>query len=75
MQRKLRKSQKTLPAFGWDTAPVMDGREDVVEEGFVDVFCDLLYGGGWMERGELTFRECNWALVSWAFGFGSEGLY
>lgn len=67
LQRKLRKQQKNLPAFGWDTAPVMDGREEVVEEGFVDVFCDLLYGGGWMDRAEGTFRECNWALVGLLF--------
>ncbi|KAG6373722.1 hypothetical protein JVT61DRAFT_6397, partial [Boletus reticuloceps] len=31
----------------------------------MDVFCDLVYGGGWMdiERGEETDRECNWALI------------
>ncbi|KAI5118498.1 hypothetical protein M0805_003998 [Coniferiporia weirii] len=64
IHRKLKKNvQKALPAFGWDTAPVLDGREVVVEEGFLDLFCDLLYGGGWMDRAETTFRECNWALV------------
>ncbi|THG95643.1 hypothetical protein EW145_g7920, partial [Phellinidium pouzarii] len=64
IHRKLKKNvQKALPAFGWDTAPVFDGREAVVEESFLDVFCDLLYGGGWMDRSETTFRECNWALV------------
>lgn len=43
----------------------MIGREEVIEEAFVDVFCDLLYGGGWMdkERMEEVDRECNWALV------------
>ena len=42
------------------------GGEEVIEEAFVDVFCDLIYGGGWMddERREETDRECNWALVS-----------
>ena len=41
------------------------GAEEVIEEAFVDVFCDLIYGGGWMdvERGEEADRECNWALV------------
>ena len=65
MHRKLKKTQKALPAFGWDTEPIMGG-EEVIEEAFVDVFCDLIYGGGWMddERREETDRECNWALVS-----------
>jgi hypothetical protein len=70
LTRKLRKAHKALPAFGWDTNPVL-GPEEVVEEAFVDVFCDLLWGGGWMERAsgvggpqaELA-RECSWALVS-----------
>ena len=40
--------------------------EEVIEEAFIDVFCDLVYGGGWMdlEREEELDRECNWALVS-----------
>ncbi len=40
------------------------GVEAVIEEAFVDVFCDLVYGGGWVdvEREEVD-RECNWALV------------
>ena len=65
---KLKKTQRSLPPFGWDTAPVI-GAEEMVEEAFLDVFCDLIYGGGWMdiERGEETDRECNWALVSVTF--------
>ncbi|EGN97329.1 hypothetical protein SERLA73DRAFT_169698 [Serpula lacrymans var. lacrymans S7.3] len=61
--KKLKKTQRSLPPFGWDTEPVM-GTEEVIEEAFLDVFCDLVYGGGWMdvERGEETDRECNWAL-------------
>ncbi|KAI0641710.1 hypothetical protein C8Q79DRAFT_1003572 [Trametes meyenii] len=64
MHRKLKKAQKALPAFGWDTEPVLGG-EEVIEEAFIDVFCDLIYGGGWMddERREETDRECNWALI------------
>ncbi len=64
MHRKLKKAQKALPAFGWDTEPVM-GTEEVIEEAFLDVFCDLIYGGGWLdvERTEELDRECNWALV------------
>ena len=65
IHRKLKKTQKQLPPFGWDTEPVVSS-EEIVEEAFLDVFCDLVYGGGWMdmERVEETDRECNWALVS-----------
>ena len=65
LNKKIKKSQKSLPAFGWDTEPVI-GAEEVIEEAFLDVFCDLIYGGGWMdlERGEMLDRDCNWALVS-----------
>jgi len=65
LTKKLKKTQKSLPAFGWDTEPVI-GSEEVIEEAFLDVFCDLVYGGGWMdlERGETLDRDCNWALVS-----------
>lgn len=44
----------------------MVGSEEVIEDAFVDVFCDLVYGGGWMdlERYEELDRDCNWALVS-----------
>ena len=62
--RKVRKLQKSLPPFGWDTEPVM-GAEMIMEESFIDVFCDLVYGGGWIDIGrEESDRECNWALVS-----------
>jgi hypothetical protein len=64
MRRRLKKAQRALPAFGWDTAPVL-GAEEFVEEAFVDVFCDLVYGAGWMDtdRVDEVERECNWALV------------
>ncbi|KAF8577497.1 hypothetical protein K439DRAFT_1364585 [Ramaria rubella] len=64
IQHKLKKTQKALPAFGWDTNPVLVG-EEAIEEGFLDAFCDLLYGSGWVDRGEQTFRDCNWALVEY----------
>lgn len=65
IHRKLKKQQKALPSFGWDTEPVI-GNEEVIEASFIDAFCDLVYGGGWMdlERGEALDRDCNWALVS-----------
>lgn len=64
LRKKIKKTEKQLPPFGWDTEPVM-GNEEVVEEAFLDVFCDLVYGGGWMdlERGESLDRDVNWALV------------
>ncbi|TFK46303.1 hypothetical protein OE88DRAFT_1667926 [Heliocybe sulcata] len=64
IHKKLKKTQKSLPSFGWDTEPVM-AQEEVIEEAFLDVFCDLIFGGGWMdnERMEEHDRECNWALV------------
>ncbi|KAG2148912.1 hypothetical protein DEU56DRAFT_971088 [Suillus clintonianus] len=72
LTKKLKKTARTLPAFGWDTEPVL-GTEEVVEEAFVDVFCDLVWGGGWREEvggissaeGPTTEveRECNWALI------------
>lgn len=63
--KKLKKQQKALPAFGWDTEPVV-GNEEIIEEAFVDVFCDLIHGSGWMdaEREDDIDRDCNWALVS-----------
>jgi hypothetical protein len=45
MQRKFKESQKALPTFGWDTAPVMGG-DEVIEESFMDMFCDLVYDSG-----------------------------
>lgn len=62
IHRKLKKAQKNLPPFGWDTTPVL-GREEMIEEGFLEVFASLIYGSGWMDRSETTFRDCNWALV------------
>ncbi|CAK5278270.1 unnamed protein product [Mycena citricolor] len=69
LTKKLRKAHKALPAFGWDTAPVI-GAEEVIEEAFMDIFCDLLWGGGWMERSSGVAgpqadlaRECQWALI------------
>lgn len=35
-----------------------------IEEAFVDCWADLMMGAGWVERDELTFRESNWAIVS-----------
>jgi hypothetical protein len=73
MRRRLKKAQKNLPTFGWDTSPVL-GSEEFVEEALVDVFTDLVYGAGWMDtdRVDEVERECHWALVSsWFFGLGS----
>ncbi|KAH0580415.1 hypothetical protein H2248_001917 [Termitomyces sp. 'cryptogamus'] len=61
IDKKVKNTEKALPPFGWDTEPVIVN-EEIIEEAFVDVFCDLLYGGGWMDL-ESSERECNWALV------------
>ncbi|ESK90800.1 hypothetical protein Moror_4037 [Moniliophthora roreri MCA 2997] len=73
--KKLKKREKALPPFGWDTSPIIGG-EEVIEEAFVDVFCDLIWGSGWGEglagmsgareqQGKIIIedRECCWALV------------
>jgi hypothetical protein len=63
LTRKLKRMQKSLLPFGWDTEAVM-GAEVIIEEAFIDVFCDLMCGSGWMEiEWEEVDRECNWALV------------
>ena len=39
--------------------------EAIIEEVFMNVFCDLMYGSGWMEiEREEANRECNQAQVS-----------
>jgi len=36
-----------------------------IEEVFMDVFCDPIYGGGWMEvEREEDYKQCNYVLVS-----------
>ena len=48
-----RKDAEISSPFGWDTEPVM-GAQTVTEEVFVDVFCDLVYGGGWIQNGKMS---------------------
>ncbi|KAI5822428.1 hypothetical protein K523DRAFT_335222, partial [Schizophyllum commune Tattone D] len=63
LTKKLKKREKasactSLPAFGWDTAPVL-GPDVLTEESFLDVYCDLLCGG-WQtpsERSTLILFE------------------
>jgi hypothetical protein len=62
INRKLKKSQKQLPTFGWETTPVA-GPEWTVDEGIISCWADLSLSSGWTEREEGTFREANWALV------------
>lgn len=35
----------------------------MIEDAFVDAWCDLLISGAWMDRDDPTLRECNWAIV------------
>jgi len=61
--RKLKKTQRVFSAFRWDIEPVMD-TEVIIDEALMDVFCDLMYDGGWMEiEPEEGDRECDWALM------------
>ncbi|KAI6144186.1 hypothetical protein BKA82DRAFT_4175223 [Pisolithus tinctorius] len=63
--RKLRKAQHVQqPQIELDSEPVV-GSEVVIEEAFLSVFCDLIYGSGWSSigHGEKIDRESNWALV------------
>ncbi|KAG8686107.1 hypothetical protein FRC08_012743, partial [Ceratobasidium sp. 394] len=62
IHRKLKKQQKVLPTFGWETMPVA-GQEWVVEEAFLDCWADLIWSSGWSEREEGTHRDSNWALI------------
>ncbi|OCF77681.1 hypothetical protein I204_01679 [Kwoniella mangroviensis CBS 8886] len=78
LRRRLHKSQKDSVPFNYDTTPrvginafsdanarVDDKGRVYVEEAFVDCWCDLIIGAGWMDREELTFREANWALMEY----------
>ncbi|KAK0479311.1 hypothetical protein IW261DRAFT_1626827 [Armillaria novae-zelandiae] len=60
--KKLKKAPKHIRAFGWDTEPVV-GQEKVIEEAFLDVFCDIVCG--WASVSDLNEcdRECNCSLI------------
>ena len=63
LTRKLRKQQKELPTFGWETGAVA-GRDWLVEEGMLGCWAELCLSTNWIDRSEGTFREANWVLVS-----------
>lgn len=80
---KLKKAQKALPSFSWDTTPILGG-EEAIEESFLDVWCDILCGSGWARREERVWRDCSWVLVSllstslflsFLFFFGVSSLF
>ncbi|SJL14904.1 uncharacterized protein ARMOST_18380 [Armillaria ostoyae] len=60
--KKLKKAAKHIPAFGWDTEPVV-GQEEVIEEAFLEVFCDIVCGWAGVSEISEADRECNWALI------------
>ncbi|KAJ3850162.1 hypothetical protein EV368DRAFT_45892 [Lentinula lateritia] len=68
--------QNGAPTFSWDTEPVL-GPEQIIEEAFLDVYCDLLQGSGWNEGLHSLAsdnRPCNWALVEFkALPFENAG--
>ena len=77
LRRRLHRSEKDGVPFGYDTTPrvgmaverdtgtsIDDRGRAYIEEAFVDCWADLIMGAGWMDRGELTFRQASWAIVS-----------
>jgi len=54
---------KSLPPFGWDTEAVM-GTKTIIEEAFIDVFCDFVYGGGWIDVGRNGKKVCWTSYIS-----------
>ncbi|ODN78262.1 hypothetical protein L202_03911 [Cryptococcus amylolentus CBS 6039] len=64
LSKRLHKAEKQSTPFNYDTTPQVGGRV-YVEEAWVDVWCDLMVGGGWMEREERTFREANWVIMEY----------
>lgn len=66
LRKKLKKAHKESLPFTWDTTPTLSGAKGpLVEEMFLDVWVDLLHGGGWSDREELTFRPSNWVLMEY----------
>jgi hypothetical protein len=76
LRRRLQKTHKegtpfnydTTPRFGMNAASEAGTRSDgngrvYLEEAFVDFWADIAMGCGWVNRGELTFREASWAIV------------
>jgi len=62
--KNIKQTQHFLPPFGWDTKSII-GSEKMMKEACIDVFCDLIYGSGWMDlnRPKEYVRDFNWALV------------
>ncbi|KAJ9103647.1 hypothetical protein QFC19_004222 [Naganishia cerealis] len=72
LRRKLRKGHKELPSFDaydYRFRVPDEGTENEgamwIEEPFLDVWADLLMGGGWMDTDELTYRPANWVILEY----------
>ncbi len=40
------------------------GTKTIIEEAFIDVFCDFVYGGGWIDVGRNGKKVCWTSYIS-----------
>ncbi|PWN35766.1 uncharacterized protein FA14DRAFT_46690 [Meira miltonrushii] len=75
---KIRKTNKAMPAFNYDTTPMVVSSPSMsgdpqgqwqekpisrMDDIFPEVYADILLGNGWHNRDELTHRNANFAVV------------
>jgi len=80
LMEKLRKTNKMMPAFPYDTtpyivsSPTLDQSEmgqwatkpvSRIDEVFAEVYADVLLGNGWSNRDEQTHRNANFIVVQY----------
>lgn len=77
---KIRKTNKAMPAFDYDTTPLVVSSPSMsgdaqgqweekpfsrMDDIFPEVYADILLGNGWSNRDELTHRNANFAIVQY----------
>lgn len=77
---KIRKTNKAMPAFNYDTTPLIVSSPSMsgdpqgqwqekpisrMDDIFPEVYADILLGNGWSNRDELTHRNANFAVVQY----------
>lgn len=80
LMEKLRKANKMIPSFAYDTTPYIvssptldsstTGQWDTkpisqFDEVFAEVYADILLGNGWSNRDEQTHRNANFVMVQY----------